>query len=106
MSDYENNNGTGYNFIEFNGKRYVIWCVNRTNTKDFDLIVKEGTTETAWDTIINTAGSIKRDKFKGEMATTWKNSADCAVWNDGTDVYIAINKQQVGIALYHMYMHD
>lgn len=106
MSDYENNNGTGYNFIEFNGKRYVIWCVNRTNTKQFDLIVKQGTTETAWDTIINTSGSFKREKFVGEMATTWKNSANCAVWNDGTDVYIAINKQQVGIALYHMYMPD
>lgn len=106
MANYENNNGTGFNYIEFNGKRYVIWCLNHEDTKKFDLIVKEGTTETSWETIINTTGTIKRDAFIGEMATTWKKSADCAVWNDGTDVYIAINKQQVGIALYHMYMPE
>ena len=106
MDNSENNNGTGFNYIEFNGKRYVIWCLNSTDSKKFDLMIKEGTTATAWNTIINTTGTVKRDAFSGAMATTWKNSADCAVWNDGTDVYIAINKQQVGIALYHMYMPD
>lgn len=102
MADYENNNGTGYNFVEFNGKRYVIWCINRTDTKSFDLIIKEGSLTTDWATIINTAGSVKREKYVGEMTTSWKNSANCAVWSDGSDVYIAVNKQQVGIALYHM----
>ena len=104
MANNENNNGIGFNYIEFNGKRYVIWCMNSTDAKVFDLIVKEGDVNTSWDKIINTTGTVLRDSFTGGMKTTWKVGADVAVWQTNNEVYIAVNKTQVGLAVYKMYV--
>ena len=103
MSNSENNNGIGFNYTEFNDKRYVIWCMNSTDSKVFDLIVKEAALDTDWATIINTTGPFFRETLTGGRDTSWKNSADCQIFNTGDEVYIAINKIGVGIALYRMY---
>lgn len=111
MSNYENNNGSGFNFIEFNGKRYVIWVINMADSKTFDIVVKEGDTSTPWETIIDTpsatitssGGFAFRESLVGGQAVTWKQGTDCAVWNNGDEVYIAVNKINVGIAVYKMY---
>lgn len=111
MANYENNNGGGFNFVEFNGKRYAIWVINMADNKTFDIIIKEGSTETAWDDIINTpsatiagdGGFAFRESLVGGLATSWKMGVDCAVWNTGEEVYIAVNKTNVGIALYKLY---
>ena len=111
MDSYENNNGCGYNFIEFEGKRFVIWVINRPdNNMGFDLVIKSGSKETAWNTIINTSISTLtanghfayRENNVGGLATTWKKGADCAVWNTGKEVYIAVNKTNVGIVVYKL----
>lgn len=112
MANYENNNGSGFNYIEFNGKRYVIWVINMADGKTFDFMVKEGDITSSWDAIINTpsttissAGGFSfRESLVGGQATTWKNGTDCAVWNNGEEVYIAVNKVNVGLAVYKMYM--
>ena len=103
MANNENNNGIGFNYTNFNGKQYAIWCMNSTDSKTFDLIVKEAETGTDWKTMIDTQGTFFRESLTGGMGTTWKAGADCQIWNTGNEVYIAINKQQVGIALYRMY---
>lgn len=99
MANSENNNGIGFNYIEFNGKRYVIWCMNSTSKKVFDLYVKEGESTTDWKTIIDTQGYVYHETFTGGVDTTWKNAADCQVWNTGSDLLIAINKINVGMAV-------
>lgn len=111
MSNYENNNGSGFNYIEFNGKRYVIWVINMADGKTFDIMVKEGDTSTPWQTIINTSASTItgaggfafRESLVGGQSVTWKQGTDCAVWNNGDEVYIAVNKINVGLAVYKMY---
>lgn len=112
MANLENNLGSGFNYIEFNGKRYVIWVINSTNAMTFDLVIKEGSTSTAWQDIINTpsatitsnGGFAYRDSNVGGMNTSWKQGTDCAVWNTGDEVYIAVNKCNVGLAVYKMYI--
>ena len=112
MSNYENNNGSGFNYIEFNGKRYVIWVINMADWKVFDLVIKEGDTTTPWNTIIDTpaatitsnGGFAFRESLTGGFSATWKQATDCAVWNTGNEVYIAVNKVNVGIAVYKMYL--
>lgn len=111
MANYENNNGSGFNFIEFNGKRYAIWVINMADSKTFDIVVKEGSTSTPWNTIIDTSASAItsaggfafRESLVGGQAVTWKQGTDCAVWNNGDEVYIAVNKVNVGLAVYKMY---
>lgn len=111
MGNYENNNGSGFNYIEFNGKRFVIWVINMADSKTFDIVVKQGTTDTPWQTIIDTpaatitsnGGFAFRESLVGGMATTWKQATDCAVWNNGDEVYIAVNKVNVGLAVYRLY---
>ena len=104
MGNYENNNGNAFNYLEYMGKRYVIWCLNRSdNTKAFDLIVKRGDVSADWASIINTQGTVLRESFTAGMATTWKSGADCAVFQVGDEVYIALNRTQVGLVLYRMY---
>lgn len=113
MSNYENNNGSGFNYIEFNGKRYVIWVINMADSKTFDIVIKEGELSTPWETIINTSsatitsggGFAFRESLVGGQAVTWKQGTDCAVWNDGDEVYIAVNKINVGLAVYKMYLY-
>lgn len=110
MDNAENNNGSGFNFIEFGGRRYVIWVINMADSKTFDLVIKSGSTSTDWETIINTpiatitaaGGYAKRFTHVGGMETTWKQATDCAVWNNGDEVYIAVNKINVGLAIYKM----
>ena len=114
MGNYENNNGSGFNYFEFNGKRYVAWVINMADGKTFDVVVKEGNATAAWDSIINTpaatiteaGGFAFRESLVGGQATTWKQGTDCAVWNNGDEVYIAVNKINVGIAVYKMYLAD
>ena len=114
MGNYENNNGSGFNYFEFNGKRYVAWVINMADGKTFDVVVKEGDATAAWDSIINTpaatiteaGGFAFRESLVGGQATTWKQGTDCAVWNNGDEVYIAVNKINVGIAVYKMYLAD
>ena len=114
MGNYENNNGSGFNYFEFNGKRYVAWVINLADGKAFDIVIKEGDATAAWDSIINTpaatiteaGGFAFRESLVGGQATTWKQGTDCAVWNNGDEVYIAVNKINVGIAVYKMYLAD
>lgn len=110
MANYENNNGSGFNFIEFGGRRFVIWVINMADSKTFDLVIKSGSTDTDWKTIIDTpistitaaGGFAQRFSHVGGMDTTWKQGTDCAVWNNGDEVYIAVNKINVGLAVYKM----
>ena len=110
IDDYGNNNGSGFNYFEFNGKRFVAWVINRNEENAFDIVIKAGGATQSWDSIVNTqpedASFYFREALVGGQNTTWKKGTDCAVWNNGNEVYIAVNKTNVGIAVYKLYMGD
>lgn len=109
LTDLDYANGTngscvGYNFVEFNGNRYVIYGRQPApNGKDGILVVKSGAATDAWLTIANKSEVLFTDTISGAVASG--NSAmDVAVWQGKDEVLIAVDKQNAGLALYKMGM--
>lgn len=104
LANSQNFSGTAYNFVEFNGKRYVIFGSNTNYSgAKAQLFVKEGSADTDWVDILNTDGFICNDALEGTVTTGWKGGLDVAVYKTDSEVYIAINKMNTGIAVYRMY---
>ena len=104
-----NGSAAGYNFIEFNGKRYVIYGKETMNTKKGQLLIREGELTTPWETILGVdtvdadyASAFYTDSFTGGMAAS-NSAVDVAIWQGEDEVYIAIDKQKAGLVLYRMY---
>lgn len=104
--DYaEGRNGfvLGYNFIEWNGKRYVIYGKQSSST-DGKVYILEGTTEQDWITIANTAAvKFRRDDLvrqEGCTLTSGNSGMDVTARVIGDALYIAAQKQNLGCAVY------
>ena len=104
--DYtEGRNGfvLGYNFIEWNGKRYVIYGKQASST-DGKVYILEGTTEQDWITIANTAAvKFRRDDLvrqEGCTLTSDNSGMDVTARVIGDALYIAAQKQNLGCAVY------
>ena len=105
-----NGSAAGYNFVEFNGKRYVIYARETMNTKLGQLWIREGEEGQDWAHILGIQDEDEdyqdcfyTDSFEGGQAAT-NSAVDVAVWETGSEVYIAVDKQRSGLALYRMYM--
>ena len=105
LANAQNFSGVAYNYITFNGKRYVIWGSNTNYSgAKATLMIKEASTDTDWKTILNTDGLFYSDVLEGTVATGWKGGLDVAAFETNDAVYIAINKANTGIAVYKMYL--
>ena len=101
------NAGTeGHNFIEFNGKRYVIYGCRLEGFNTGYLVIKEGALTDSWLSIINRGMSktIFLSKLYGNGHASGNGSGlDVAVWQEENQVLIAIDMQDVGLQVYRMY---
>ena len=101
------NAGTeGENFVEFNGKRYVIYGCREEGFKTGYLVIKEGELSDDWVSIHNknVANSFLIEKLTGNGKASGNGSGmDVAVWQDNDQLLIAIDMQDVGLAVYRMY---
>lgn len=104
-----NGSAAGYNFVEFNGKRYVIYGKETMNTKNGQLLVREGELTTPWETILGVdtvdadyTTAFYTDSFTGGMASS-NSAVDVAIWQTANEIFIALDKQKAGLAVYRMY---
>ncbi len=104
-----NGSAAGYNFVEFNGKRYIIYGKETMNTKNGQLLVREGELTTPWETILGVDGvdadyttAFYTDSFTGGMASS-NSAVDVAIWQTANEIFIALDKQKAGLAVYRMY---
>lgn len=110
-SDEMNGSAAGYNFVEFNGMRYVIYGRETMNTKVGELYIREGEIGEDWADILGLDGTDDHirdnafyiDSFEGGMAAG-NSAVDVAVWETGNEIYIALDKQRAGLAVYRMYI--
>ena len=100
------NAGTeGHNFIEFKGKRYVIYGCRLDGFATGYLVIKQGALTDDWLTIINKgiSSTVALEQITGNGHTTGNGSGlDVAVWQEDDQVLIAIDMQDVGLAVYKM----
>ena len=105
--DYdEGTNGyvLGYNFIEWGGKRYVIYG-NQSSNKVGYIRVREGALDTPWATIASTGTRLYRRDLQGAdgCALTSGNSAmDIAARVIDGDLYFVGQKQNIACGLYKL----
>ena len=110
-SDGMNGSAAGYNFVKFNGMRYVIYGRETMNTKVGELYIREGEIGEDWADILGLDGTDDHirdnafyiDSFEGGMAAG-NSAVDVAVWETGNEIYIALDKQRAGLAVYRMYI--
>lgn len=91
----------GYNFIEWEGHRYVIYG-NYINNKKGYIRVRQGELTDAWSTVASTGTRLyRRDLISGGLASG--NSAmDITARVINGDLYIAAQMQNVGFGLYKL----
>ena len=94
----------GYNFMEFNGKRYVIYG-KRESAKEGRVYILEGETTDSWVSILNTADV----KFRKDFSCTSGNGSthsgmDVTARIIGDELYIAAVYQNVGLGVWKMYL--
>lgn len=106
--DYaEGRNGfvLGYNFIEWNGKRYVIYGKQESSTNG-KVYILEGTTGQSWIDIANTASvKFRRDdlvRLDGCTLSSGNSGMDVTARVIGDALYIAAQKQNLGCAVYRI----
>lgn len=102
--DYdEGTNGyvLGYNFIEWQGKRYVIYG-NQSNSTTGYVRVREGSMDTDWSVIASTGSRIcRRDLVVASGSLSSGNSGmDVTARVINGDLYFAAQKQNVACGLY------
>lgn len=103
------NAGTnGYNFVEFLGKRYVIYaCRDADNNygKSY-LVIKKGELTDSWLSICNKGISqtICLDSLSSNGKTSGNGSGlDVAVWQENSQILIALDMEDVGLRVYRLY---
>lgn len=96
-------------FYGENGKRYVIYGKETMNTKNGQLLVREGELTTPWETILGVdtvdadyTTAFYTDSFIGGMASS-NSAVDVAIWQTANEIFIALDKQKAGLAVYRMY---
>lgn len=111
-------NTAGYNYIEYNGKRYIAYAKN-AGDGDGRFYVLQGETSDSWADILGSKrkviyqADIQQDlayadgEYHADLATgvtkTSSNSAlDCTARIIGDEVYFAALKQGVGLSLFKM----
>ena len=111
-------NSAGYNYIEYNGKRYIAYAKN-AGDGDGRFYVLQGETSDSWADILGSKrkviyqADIQQDlayadgEYHADLATgvtkTSSNSAlDCTARIIGDEVYFAALKQGVGLSLFKM----
>ena len=94
----------GYNYIEWNGKRYVIYGKQPDSTSGYVYIL-EGASSDPWLTIANTAGvKFRRDivRADGCSLTSGNSGMDVTARVINGNLYIAAQKQSIGCCLYKL----
>lgn len=102
--DYaEGRNGfvLGYNFIEWNGKRYVIYGKQESSTLG-KVYVLEGSSSTAWLTIASTAGVLYRRDIEASGFSSGNSGMDVTARVINGDLYFAAQKQNIGCVVYKL----
>lgn len=98
---------SGYNFVTFKGKRYVIYACREEGFKKGYLVVKQGETTDDWISIVNKTATIAEIELYGNgMATGNGAGCDVAVWQKENYVLIAMDMQQVGLACFRLTAED
>ena len=98
---------SGYNFITFKGKRYVIYACREEGFKKGYLVVKQGADDDEWLTIVNKTETVAEIGLYGNgMATGNGSGCDVAVWQKENSVLIAMDMQQVGLACFRLTAED
>lgn len=113
-------NTAGYNFLEYNGKRYVAYVKN-ADGGDGRFYILQGETTDSWEDILGSKrkviyqadiqqdlayadGDYHEDLAAGVTKTSANSALDCAARVIGGDLYFAALKQGVGLSLFKMYM--
>ena len=102
--DYaEGRNGgvVAYNYVEWNGKRYVIY--GRYDGQNGRAYIIEGDTADSWLTIANTKSvRFRRDinRAAGCTLTSGNSALDVCARVIGDDLYIVLLKQNIGCGVY------
>ena len=98
---------SGYNFVTFKGKRYVIYACRLEGFAKGYLVVKQGELTDDWITIVNKAQTVAEIELSGNgMATGNGSGCDVAVWQKENSVLIAMDMQQVGLACFRLTAED
>ena len=93
-----------YNFVEWNGKRYVIYGKQDSSTTG-KVYILEGEADTDWLAIANTAAVKFRrdlDRQTGCTLTSGNSGMDVTARIIDGDLYIAAQKQNIACGLYKM----
>lgn len=98
---------SGYNFVEFKGKRYVIYATRLEGFKKGYLVVKQGALTDDWISIATKAETVALEEISGNNKTTGNGSGcDVAVWQKDNCILIAMDMQEVGLACYRLTAED
>lgn len=98
---------SGYNFVTFKGKRYVIYACREEGFAKGYLVVKQGELSDDWITIVNKAATVAEFALTGNGMKTGNGSGcDVAVWQKENSVLIAMDMQQVGLACFRLTAED
>ena len=95
----------GYNYVEWKGKRYVIYGKQESSVAGHTYIL-EGSSSTDWLTIANTAGvKFRRDMTREDGCTlsSGNSGMDITARVINGDLYIAVQKQNIGCEVYRLY---
>lgn len=101
--DYdEGTNGyvLGYNFIEWKGKRYVIYG-NQPNSNEGYIRVREGSMDTDWSVIASTGSRLYRRDLTGSLSSG-NSGMDITARVINGELYFAGQKQNVACGLYKL----
>lgn len=98
---------SGYNFITFKGKRYVIYACRVEGFAKGYLVIKQGELTDDWITIVNKTATVAEIELSGNGMKTGNGSGcDVAVWQKENSVLIAMDMQQVGLACFRLTAED
>ena len=112
LSGYYTN--TAYQFIEFNGKRYVAYT-RQVDGTDGRLMILEGAGTDKWDDIITNKNrrviykaaiqeaAEMKDDYNPSPRSSGHSGMDLCARVIGNEVYIAVIKQNVGLSLFKLY---
>lgn len=95
----------GYNFIEWQGKRYVIYGRQPNSTQGY-VYVLEGSATDDWLDIANNASVKFRfdvNALAGCSLSSGNSGMDITARVIGDDLYIAVQKQNIACELYRLY---
>ncbi len=91
-----------YNYIEWKGKRYVIYG-KQEDSANGHVYVLEGDQNSDWLTIANTAGVKFRRDISASGYTSGNSGMDVTARVIGDYIYIAVQKQNVGCSLFRIF---